>query len=53
MSKTWWIVVVLVVVGVGAAILIGVLGTRNEPSKSESVSSLCSSLSTLGGRSRA
>jgi hypothetical protein len=33
--------------GVGLAILVGVLGTRNEPAKSEAVSSLCSSLSTL------
>ena len=47
MSRTWWIVI-LVAVGVGLAILLGVLGTRNEPSKTEAVSSLCSSLTALG-----
>jgi len=47
MSRTWWIIVILVAAGVGLAILIGVLSTRNEPSKSESLSSLCSSLKGL------
>jgi hypothetical protein len=46
MTRTWWIIV-LVAVGVGLAILIGVLGTRNEPSKTEATSSLCSSLTAL------
>jgi len=47
MSRTWWIVLILVAAGVGLAILVGVLGTRNEPSKSEAASSLCSSLGDL------
>ena len=47
MSRNWWIVVVLVACGVGLAVLIGVLGTRNEPSKSEAVNTLCSSLGDL------
>ena len=47
MSKTWWIILILVAAGVGLAVLIGVLGTRNEPSKTEAVSSLCSSLQGL------
>ena len=49
MSRLWWIIV-LVAAGVGLAITIGFLGTRNEPSgpsKTEAVSSLCSSLRTL------
>lgn len=46
MSRMWWIIV-LVAAGVGLAVLIGVLGTRNEPSKTETVSSLCSSLTSL------
>ena len=47
--KTW--IIALVAGGVGLAILIGVLGTRNEPSnsttKAQAVTALCSSLSTL------
>ena len=46
MSRMWWIIV-LVAAGVGLAILIGVLGTRNEPSKTEATSSLCTSLTAL------
>jgi hypothetical protein len=46
MSRMRWIVV-LVAVGVGLAILIGVLGTRNEQTKTDAVSTLCSSLTTL------
>ena len=46
MSRMWWIIV-LVAAGVGLAILIGVLGTRNEPSKTEAASSLCTSLQGL------
>jgi hypothetical protein len=42
----WWIII-LVAIGIGLAILIGVLGTRNEPSKASSVNSLCSSLQSL------
>jgi len=52
-GKMKW-VVIAVVVGVGLAILIGVLGTRNEPSssgqsKTQAASALCSSLKNLGG----
>ena len=46
MSRMWWIII-LVGVGIAAAIAIGVLGTRNEPSKSEAVSTLCGSLDNL------
>jgi hypothetical protein len=41
-----WIAV-LVGGGVVLAIVIGVLGTRNEPSKAETTSTLCSSLNSL------
>jgi uncharacterized protein YoxC len=50
MSRTWWIIVaVAAAVAVGIAVLVGVLGTRNSdtPTKTESVSSLCSSLKGL------
>lgn len=51
MTKTRWIIVG-VVAGVGLAILIGVLGTRNEPSngetKAQATTALCSSLKGLG-----
>ena len=47
MSRTWWIILGLVAAGVVLAVVIGVVSTRNEPTKSESVSSLCSSLSSL------
>ena len=47
MTRIWWIVI-LVAAGVGLAILIGVLGTRNDgETKSEAVSALCGSLTTL------
>lgn len=46
MSRMWWIVI-LVGVGIAAAIAIGVLGMRNEPSKTDAVSSLCVSLKNL------
>ena len=46
MSRMWWIII-LVAAGVGLAIAIGVLGTRNEESKTEAVSSLCTSLKSL------
>jgi hypothetical protein len=48
MTRMRWIIV-LVAAGVGLAVLIGVLGTRNEPStsKTEATSALCSSLKTL------
>ena len=47
MSRRMWWIVGLVVVGVGLAVLIGVLGTRNEESKTEAVSNLCTSLQGL------
>ena len=39
MNRTPWIIT-LVVIGVGLAMLIGILGTRNEESKTQAVSSL-------------
>ena len=47
MSRNWWIVVILVACGVGLAVLVGVLGTRNEPTKSEALSTFCGSLQQL------
>lgn len=46
MSRMWWIII-LVCGGIAAAVAIGVLGTRNEPSKSDAVSTLCGSLKNL------
>jgi hypothetical protein len=48
MSRMWWIII-LVAAGVGIAVVIGVVGQRNETSatKSEEVSNLCASLKTL------
>jgi hypothetical protein len=52
MSKMTWIIV-LVVVGIGLAVVVGVLGTRNEPSTSstttkvEATSALCTSVQNL------
>src|SRR5262245_45775286 len=49
MSRMWWIII-LVAAGVGIAVVIGVIGQRNETSsatKSQEVSSLCASLKSL------
>ena len=54
MSKMTWIIV-LVVVGIALAVVVGVLGTRNEPStsssssssKTEAVTQLCTSVKDL------
>ena len=46
MTRMRWIIV-LVAAGVGLAILIGVLGTRNEPTKADAATSLCTSLTSL------
>ena len=53
MSKMTWIIV-LVVVGIALAVVVGVLGTRNEPStssssssKTEAVTQLCTSVKNL------
>jgi hypothetical protein len=53
-SRRGWIIT-LIAAGVGLAVLVGVLGTRNEPStsKASSVSSLCASLTTLEGSLKA
>ena len=44
------LIIILVAAGIGLAVLIGVLGTRNEPSttKAQAASSLCVSLQDLG-----
>jgi hypothetical protein len=44
----WWIII-LVAGGIGLAVVIGILGTRNEDStsKTEAISSLCGSLTSL------
>ena len=49
MNRRGWLVV-LIAGGIGLAILIGVLGTRNEESTTtpEAAASLCSSLQSLG-----
>lgn len=49
MSRRLWWIVGLVAAGVGLAILVGVLGTRNEDStsKTQAVNNLCSSLQAL------
>jgi hypothetical protein len=46
MSRMWWIII-LVAVGIGLAVVLGILGTRNEESKTDAVSALCSSLKAL------
>lgn len=50
MSRMTWIII-LVACGIGLAVLVGVLGTRNEPSsstsKAEATSTLCTSVKAL------
>jgi hypothetical protein len=50
MSRMTWIIV-LVACGIGLAVLVGMLGTRNEPSsssdKAEATSTLCTSVKAL------
>jgi hypothetical protein len=46
MNRIGWIIV-LVAVGVVAAIALGVAGTRNQPSKTEAANNLCASMKTL------
>jgi hypothetical protein len=48
MSRTWWLIG-LAAAGVAAIVLIGLLSSRDEESKTEALSSLCSSLETLQG----
>jgi hypothetical protein len=45
MSRMW--IVILVAGGIGLAVVVGVLGTRNESTKSEEAASLCTSLQSL------
>jgi LPS O-antigen subunit length determinant protein (WzzB/FepE family) len=47
MSRRMWWIVGLVAAGIALAIIIGVLATRNETSKTEAASSLCTSLQSL------
>jgi hypothetical protein len=49
MKGLWW-VIVLVIVGIAAAVAIGILGTRNEPSTSkvDATNQLCTSVKALG-----
>ena len=46
MSRMWWIIV-LVAGGIGLAVVVGVLGTRNASTKSEATASLCTSIKSL------
>ena len=48
MSRTWWLIG-LAAAGVAAIVQIGLHSTRDEESKTEALSSLCSSLETLQG----
>src|SRR5262245_33980581 len=43
------LIIVLVAVGVGAAIVLGLLGNRGGESQADAQQAFCSSLSTLGG----
>jgi hypothetical protein len=46
MSRLWWIII-LVAAGVGLAVVIGVLGNKNDETKADAVSALCASLQSL------
>jgi hypothetical protein len=46
MSRFWWFVI-LGAVGIGFIILVGVLSSRDDETKSEAASALCGSLTTL------
>jgi len=46
MHKRTWIII-LVVVGVGLAVLIGVLGTRGQETQAEAEQNMCSSLASV------
>jgi LPS O-antigen subunit length determinant protein (WzzB/FepE family) len=45
MNRTW--IIILVVVGIGLAVLIGVLATRGKETQAEAQQNLCSSLGSL------
>ena len=45
MNRTW--LIILVAAGIGLAVIVGVLGTRNDTTKSEATASLCTSLQSL------